>query len=69
MSGSVSYCDQRPWILNDTVRENILFGLPYDEAKFDRAISVACMEEDIKILPGGVLTEIGTCVRTFVNTV
>ena len=29
---------QSAFIYNATVRENILFGLPYDEAKYQRAI-------------------------------
>lgn len=59
VAGSIAYCDQRPWILNATVKDNILFGLDYDEARFDVAIHAASLEDDIKVLPGGVLTEIG----------
>lgn len=58
-SASVAYCDQRPWIINANVRENILFGKPFDEDRFQAAISAAAMGDDIKILPAGVLTEIG----------
>lgn len=57
--GTVAYCDQRPWILNATVQDNILFGRPLDEAKLQNAIHAASLEDDIKILPGGILTEIG----------
>lgn len=59
VAGSIAYCDQRPWILNATVQDNILFGLPYDQNRFDRAVHAASLEDDIKVLPGGVLTEIG----------
>lgn len=57
--GSIAYCDQRPWIINATVQENILFGLPYDEDRFDLAVHATNLEDDIHMLPGGVLTEIG----------
>lgn len=57
--GSIAYCDQRPWILNATVKENVLFGMPYDERKFDVALYAANLEDDIKVLPGGVHTQIG----------
>ena len=30
---TIAYCDQRPWIVNATVEDNICFGQPYDEAK------------------------------------
>eukprot|EP01040_Poterioochromonas_malhamensis_P005555 gene5555-5971_t len=57
--GEIAFCDQRPWILNDTVQGNILFGKPYDEHKFDRALFAANLEDDIKVLPGGINTQIG----------
>lgn len=50
--GSVAFADQRPWVLNATVRDNILFGKPYDEKKFDMAVHVCSLEDDIKVLPG-----------------
>lgn len=56
---SIAYCDQRPWIINATVRDNILFGKEYDEVRFNRAIHVAAMDDDLKILQAGVMTEIG----------
>jgi ATP-binding cassette subfamily C (CFTR/MRP) protein 1 len=57
--GSVAYCDQRAWILNESVQNNVLFGRPYDEGKFDAALYAADLEDDIKVLPGGVQTQIG----------
>jgi len=59
VSGSIAYCDQRPWILNQTLRDNILFNKPFDEIKFNAAISAAALNDDIAALPDGVLTEIG----------
>ena len=32
--GQVAYVPQQAWILNETLRENILFGLPYDETRY-----------------------------------
>mmetsp|Transcript_18265 Transcript_18265/g.18335 ORF Transcript_18265/g.18335 Transcript_18265/m.18335 type:complete len:1458 (-) Transcript_18265:212-4585(-) len=57
--GTIAYCDQRPWILNATLKDNVTFGTPYEEEKFYRALRVSALEDDIKVLPGGVLTEIG----------
>jgi ABC-type multidrug transport system fused ATPase/permease subunit len=56
---SIAYCDQRPWIVNATVKENILFGSVFEEAKFERALRAAAMEDDLKMLPDGLNTEIG----------
>lgn len=35
------YVSQKPWLIRGTIRENILFGKPYDEAKF-RSVVDAC---------------------------
>ena len=40
-------------------QDNILFGQEYDEQRFDRTLHAANLEDDIKVLPGGILTEIG----------
>lgn len=59
INGKVSFLPQQPWIINATLRENILFGLPFDRQLYDDVISFASMESDIKILNNGDLTEIG----------
>lgn len=59
VAGSIAYCDQTPWILNATVEGNILFGAPKVQERFDLAIKAACLEDDLKILPAGINTEIG----------
>ena len=59
VNGSVAFCDQRPWILNDTVQNNVTFGLPYDESRFDNALHNSCLEDDITVQPGGINTQIG----------
>lgn len=56
---SIAYCDQRPWIVNATVEENITFGKPMDEERMKKAIFAACMQDDLKILSAGLKTEIG----------
>jgi ATP-binding cassette subfamily C (CFTR/MRP) protein 5 len=40
-------------------QDNILFGKPYDEVRYLRAIRVCELEKDLKILPAGDQTEIG----------
>ncbi|KAI0557230.1 ABC transporter [Gracilaria domingensis] len=56
---SISFCDQVPFIQNAVVRDNILFGKPYDEASYRTAIRVCSILSDLKILPAGDLTESG----------
>lgn len=32
--GGVAYAAQESWVQNDTIRENILFGSPYNESRY-----------------------------------
>ncbi|CAM0902867.1 unnamed protein product [Alopecurus aequalis] len=41
------------------VRDNILFGSPFQPPRYDRAIDVTSLRHDLDLLPGGDLTEIG----------
>lgn len=56
--GKVAYVPQESWLFHDTVRNNILFGLPFDKVRYERALRVSSMERDMSILPKGDLTEI-----------
>ncbi|KAF5327366.1 hypothetical protein D9619_004466 [Psilocybe cf. subviscida] len=57
--GRVAYCPQTAWIQNVSLRENILFGRPFDEEKYWRVIEKACLLHDLELLADGDLTEIG----------
>ncbi|KAJ7057792.1 ABC protein [Mycena amicta] len=57
--GRVAYCPQSAWIQNATLRDNVLFGQPFDEARYWRVIEDACLLPDLQLLADGDLTEIG----------
>ena len=57
--GIIGYVRQNPWILNDTVRNNILFFKEMDEEKYNKIINLCELNQDIKLLSGGDMTEIG----------
>lgn len=38
VSGTFAYVAQQAWILNATLRDNILFGKEYDEERFVRTV-------------------------------
>ena len=59
LHGSVAYVAQTAWILNKTVRDNILFGLPYDKERYEQVIDACSLRHDISILEDGDQTEIG----------
>lgn len=58
-SNSIAYVAQEAWIINGSVRENILFGLPYDEEKYSRTLNAACLGPDLQIMKSGDQTLIG----------
>lgn len=57
--GTCAYSSQTSWIQNATIRENILFGKPFEEKRYWRAIRDSCLESDLAILPHGDMTEVG----------
>uniref|UniRef100_A0A8W7PDN0 ABC-type glutathione-S-conjugate transporter n=1 Tax=Anopheles coluzzii TaxID=1518534 RepID=A0A8W7PDN0_ANOCL len=57
--GSIAYVPQQAWIQNATLRDNILFGRPFDQAKYDKVIECCALRPDLEMLPGGDTTEIG----------
>ena len=38
--GSISYVEQEPFIMSETVKNNILFGQPYDESRFNNTLEI-----------------------------
>ncbi|KAF4091560.1 hypothetical protein AMELA_G00038270 [Ameiurus melas] len=50
-SGRVSYSSQTAWIMPGTIRDNILFGLIYEEYRYSRVIKACQLEEDLAALP------------------
>nr|XP_046232338.1 ATP-binding cassette sub-family C member 3 isoform X2 [Scatophagus argus] len=57
--GSVAYVPQQAWIQNATLRDNILFGRPYNEQKYCCVLEACALTPDLEVLPGGDMTEIG----------
>ncbi|XP_076234372.1 ATP-binding cassette sub-family C member 5-like [Calliopsis andreniformis] len=57
--GSCAYVSQQPWIVNTTLKENILFGNEFDAKRYYQTLTICNLKEDINMLPGGDETEIG----------
>lgn len=51
--GNVSYASQEPWLFSGSVRNNILFGQPFEQNKYNRVIKACCLLEDFDQLPYG----------------
>ncbi|KAI9005087.1 P-loop containing nucleoside triphosphate hydrolase protein [Hyaloraphidium curvatum] len=55
----VAYCPQSPWIVSGTVRDNIVFGGEFEQAKFDQTIADCALGRDLELLPKGADSLIG----------
>ena len=59
VEGKVSYASQEPWVFSGTLRENVLFGLPYRHDWYQKVIEACSLDKDIKQLIDGDLTLVG----------
>ncbi|XP_045623977.2 ATP-binding cassette sub-family C member 12 isoform X1 [Procambarus clarkii] len=59
VNGQLALVTQQAWIYNDTFRENILVGQPYDPEKYKKTLNVCSLISDIDLLANGEMTEIG----------
>lgn len=57
--GSIAYVGQECYCLVGTIKENILFGSPWDKQKYAKVLSVCALEEDLAALPLGDDTRVG----------
>ena len=60
VNGTISYASQNPWILNGTVRDNILFYNELDFERYSKVLEICQLLSDLNQLPGGELTEISS---------
>lgn len=54
-----AYCPQYAWIQNATVRDNIIFGKPFDKQLYSDVLQACALIPDMQALPDGDMTEIG----------
>ena len=45
VDGSVSYVSQDAWVFSGTVRDNILFGLPYKKAWYNAVLEACTLDK------------------------
>ncbi|KAI0045217.1 P-loop containing nucleoside triphosphate hydrolase protein [Auriscalpium vulgare] len=57
--GGVAYAAQESWVQNETIRDNILFGAPYDEARYEKVVHQCGLKRDLSLFEAGDKTEVG----------
>ncbi|CAL4094228.1 unnamed protein product, partial [Meganyctiphanes norvegica] len=57
--GKIAYASQEPWVFSGTLKQNIIFGQPFNEKKYHEVIRVCALERDLDQLPLGDKTLVG----------
>lgn len=59
VQGIISYASQEPWVFYGSVRQNILFGQEYNDARYKEVIRACALERDFSLFPHGDRTQVG----------
>ena len=57
--GAIAYVAQQSWVMNASVKENIVFGHRWDPTFYERTLQACALLDDLKTLPDGDRTEVG----------
>lgn len=55
----IAYVAQTAWLQNCSIRENILYGLPFDKERYEKILYMTALTRDLEILEFGDATEVG----------
>lgn len=59
LPSAIAFVSQTPWIENATIKNNILFGLPFDPIRYDKVIKACALSKDLAMFEDGDATEVG----------
>ena len=58
VNGSLAYVPQKAWILNDTVRNNIIFKRGFDPDKYKTVVNICQLNPDFELFKSGDMTQV-----------
>ncbi|XP_020296897.1 multidrug resistance-associated protein 4-like isoform X1 [Pseudomyrmex gracilis] len=59
VNGSISYASQEAWVFGASIRQNILFGQPYNRQRYQKVIIACALPRDFEQFPQGDQTIVG----------
>ncbi|RDX45542.1 P-loop containing nucleoside triphosphate hydrolase protein [Lentinus brumalis] len=57
--GGVAYAAQESWVQSDTIKNNIIFGAPFDEVRYNKVLDQCALRRDLELFDAGDETEVG----------
>ena len=58
INGTVAYVPQKAWILNDTIKNNIVFKHPFNLEKYNTVVNICRLMPDFELFKQGDLTQV-----------
>jgi ABC-type transport system involved in cytochrome bd biosynthesis fused ATPase/permease subunit len=55
INGEMFYVSQNPWLLNMSIRDNVILDKPFDQKKFDFSIKYSALDSDLKLFDDGAM--------------
>lgn len=63
----VAYAAQESWVLNETIRTNIIFDTPFDEERYKKVVYQCALKPDLDLFHAGDQTEVGEKGQQFIS--
>ena len=59
-SAEIAYCDQTPWIIHGSIRDNVIAESEFDATWYATVIQACALDIDFRQMPDGDLTAVGS---------
>lgn len=58
LHGGISYCARQSWLQQRSIRDNILFGSPFEQERYEQVLEACALNPDLAIFEDGDMQEI-----------